>query len=155
MNNRDQASLHAAGTAAHQKLSRQPYSWLHPLIIAMTLIALLGGGLALHYVEARLVQSAGESLAFAAYSAVDNLDRMLAERYGDVQMMAYVAAHQNPGSAEHARYFERIHQAYPVYLWLAITDRHGRVMSATDAATIGSDCSTRKWFQTGRLLHAP
>ena len=154
MNNHDQASVHAAGTAAQRQSARKPYSWLHPLIIAMSLIALLGGGLFLHYVEGRLLQSAGESLAFAAVSAVDSLDQMLAERYGDVQVMAYVAAHQNPGSAEHARYFERIQQAYPVYLWLGITDRHGRVMSATDAATIGVDCSVRTWFQKARLLHA-
>ena len=155
MNDQDQSSFHASGTVVHRQSSRQPYSWLHPLIIAMTLIALLGGGLSLHYVEARLLQSTGESLAFAAVSAVDSLDRMLAERYGDVQMMAYVAAHQNRGSTAQARYFERIQQAYPVYLWLASTDRHGRVMTATDAATIGRDISERTWFRTGRLLHVP
>jgi len=121
----------------------------------MTLIALLAGGLSLRYVEARLIQSMGESLAFAAASAVDSLGEMLAERYGDVQMMSYVTAGQNQGSTAQARYFQRVQQAYPVYLWIAVTDPHGRVMAATDASTIGRDCSVRSWFQAGRLRHAP
>ncbi|MGQ0665783.1 MAG: response regulator [Nitrospiraceae bacterium] len=155
MNDHNQASFHATGTTVHRQSSRQPYSWQHPLIIAMTLIALLAGGLALRYVEARLVQNTGESLAFAAVSAVDSLDQMLAERYGDVQMMSYVTAGQNRSSAAQARYFQRVQEAYPVYLWIAVTDRDGRVMVATDAATIGRDCRASTWFQAGRLLHAP
>ena len=154
MNDQNQSRDHAAGTAVPRRSSRRPFSWLHPLIIAMTLIALLAGGLSLRYVEARLIQSAGESLAFAAASAVDSLDQMLAERYGDVQMMSYVMAGQDQGSTAQARYFQRVQEAYPLYLWIAVTDRHGRVMAATDASTIGRDCSVRTWFQAGRLRHA-
>jgi hypothetical protein len=133
MNNHDQSSSHASGTAVEGQSSRRPYSWLHPLIIAMTLIALLAGGLCLRYVEARLVQSTGESLAFAAASAVDSLSEMLAERYGDVQMMSYVMASQTRDSIARARYLERVQQAYPVYLWLAVTDRQGRIVTAVFA----------------------
>ena len=40
--------------------------WLPALIAAITLVVILTGGLALHYVETRLVASAGESLTLAA-----------------------------------------------------------------------------------------
>ncbi len=154
-NDRDTSqSRYPTGIAEHASPSSRPYSWLTVLIIVMTLVALLAGGLSLRYLKGRLVESTGESLALAAVSAADSLDRMLAERYGDVQTMAYLLAQRNYGTAELARYFQQLQQAYPVYLWLGVTDRHGRITAATDEAAIGVDASAHGWFQAGRARHA-
>src|SRR3989338_4732688 len=65
-----------------------PYPWLTPLMIVMAVVALAIGGLALYHIETRLVAASGETLAMAASGIADKLDLLLAERYGDIQMMA-------------------------------------------------------------------
>ncbi len=46
------------------------------------------GGLALQYIETRLVAAAGESLTVAAVAITDKLDLLMAEVSGDSQRMA-------------------------------------------------------------------
>ncbi len=67
-------------------LSRGSYGRLPILILLMTLVILLIGAVALHYVENRLVATTGESLALAAADIADMLDRLLFERYSDIPM---------------------------------------------------------------------
>ena len=66
----------------------RPYSWLRVLIIAMGIVTLAIGAIALHYIETRMVATAGETLALTAAEVSDKLDRVLYERYVDVQMIA-------------------------------------------------------------------
>ena len=61
---------------------------LPALMVIITLVAIIIGGFALHYVEQAMVASAGESLSLAAVTIADNLDRQMAERYGDIQLLA-------------------------------------------------------------------
>src|SRR5687768_10889566 len=77
---------------------RQPYFWLPVLIIVMTIVALVIGGLVLHCVEHRLVAASGQNLTLAAAEIGDKLDRLLFERHGDVLMMskAFAVHMQNP-----------------------------------------------------------
>ena len=58
-----------------------PYSWLWTLILAMTVVTLAIGGITLHYLETRMVATAGETLALTATEVSDKLDRFLFERY--------------------------------------------------------------------------
>ncbi|MBI5775767.1 MAG: hypothetical protein HY444_00130, partial [Nitrospirae bacterium] len=67
------------------------YASLTWLIIAMTVVVLAIGTIAVRYVESRLVASRGESLALAASEIAHKLDLLLAERYSDVRALA-----QNP-----------------------------------------------------------
>lgn len=62
--------------------------WMPGLIVAMVLVSILVGTLALHYVETRLVGSASESLTLTAVDIADKLDMLMGKRYGDIQMMA-------------------------------------------------------------------
>lgn len=73
----------ATGTTGPGSSSCRPYSWLTAIIIIMTLIALLAGGLSLRYSKGHLVEGTGQSLALAAVSAADSLDQMLADRLED------------------------------------------------------------------------
>src|SRR5574341_854504 len=54
----------------------------------MTVLTLAAGWFLLQYVERRLVDATGEQLTLAAAEVSDKLDRLLFERYSDVQMMA-------------------------------------------------------------------
>ncbi|MER3423494.1 MAG: hypothetical protein C4293_09935 [Nitrospiraceae bacterium] len=67
---------------------RTIYNWLPILILAITAVALITALATLHYFQRSLLQMAGESLALAASDLAQQLDRVLFERYGDVQMMA-------------------------------------------------------------------
>src|SRR5262245_66415282 len=71
-----------------QPLDSSRYRWLPQLIILMNLVALLAGVFLLRNVESRLVAAAGEELTISAAEVSDKLDRLLLERYGNVQMMA-------------------------------------------------------------------
>ena len=63
--------------------------WLPGLIVAMVLVSILVGALALHYADTSLVGSAGESLTLTAVNIPDTLDMRMRERYGDIQMIAH------------------------------------------------------------------
>ena len=131
--------------------ARRPYTWLQVLMIVMTAVAMTIGALALHYIETRLVGTAGESLSMAAAEIADKLDRLLFERYGDVQMMARAFGSHMSNRAYVNSYLAWMKESYrPVYLWLGVTDQHGRVIAATDPKTVGQDVSKSAWFRAVR-----
>ena len=118
--------------------------WLSALIIAMTLVALLIGGLALHSVEMYLVASAGESRALVAVEIADKLNMLMAELDGTIQRMAYSQTFQGRGAATKTRYQEWMVTALPVYGWLGVTVASGHIVSATDHASVGQVRGDRK-----------
>ena len=84
-------------------LTRRSYGRLPILILLMTLVILIIGAVALHYVENRLVATTGESLALAAGDIADMLDRLLFERYSDIPMMCRAQAFQGRDVAHEVR----------------------------------------------------
>ena len=117
----------------------------------MTLVALMIGGLILHYVENRLVQASGHDLTLAAADITDKLDRLMFERYGDVRMMAKAFADHVQNRAYLTDYLRWMKSSYaPVYLRLAVTDAQGRIVAATDKGSVGKDRSQELWFERAR-----
>lgn len=134
---------------------RQPdrgrfYQWLPLLIVLLTAVTVGIGIVALRTVEQRLVQRAGNSMALAAADIADKLDLLLFERYGDIQMMAQAAVFQGHDGAAMTDYLHAVQRAYPVYLWLAVTDARGVIVAATDPFSAGKDRSGEPWFQAVR-----
>nr|MBI3611609.1 PAS domain S-box protein [Nitrospirota bacterium] len=132
------------------QLGRRTFAWLLFLMIGITIVALGAGAIALKHVETSLIGSAGESLALAAVDIAGKLDLLLAGRYGDIQMMAQAPVLRGRDVAAMTAYLQTVQQAYPVYLWLAVTDTAGIVTAATDQATVGVDHSSSAWFQAVR-----
>ncbi len=126
---------------------RQPYAWLRGLILVMTLVAIGIGVLGLYYVEHRLVATAGESLALTATEIADKLDRLLFERFGDAKMLARIFASRPNDVAYMTGYLSWMQKSYPAYLWLGVVDREGRIVAASNSASVGQDLSKRPWFQ--------
>ena len=62
-------------------IGNQPYSWLPVLLVLMAVVTLAIGGMGLHYIETRMVATAGETLALTAAEVADKLDLFLFERY--------------------------------------------------------------------------
>jgi PAS domain S-box-containing protein len=131
---------------------RRPYRRLPLLIILMTVVAVAIGALALRYLENRLVASTGESLALAAADIANKLDLLLAERYGDIQVMAQAPALHEPDVAAMTAHLNALKKAHPAYLWLGVTDAHGRILAATDPSGVGKNRSGQDWFRAARDL---
>src|SRR5207245_486431 len=114
-------------------LTRRSYGRLPILILLMTLVILIIGAVALHYVENRLVATTGESLALAAADIADMLDRLLFERYSDIPMMARARVFQGRDRAAMTDYLNWVQKNYRVYRWLGVLDASRGIIAATAA----------------------
>lgn len=123
------------------------YRWLPYLIAAMTLFAFAAGARLVQFVESRLVVAAGESLTLAAAEVAEKTDRMLFERQGDALMMARAFSARSADQKYLSEYITWMKASYaPVYLWIAVTDRQGRMVAATEPSLLGQDHSHASWF---------
>ncbi len=135
--------------------SRRPYTWLQVLMVVMAVVAAALGTRALHDIEARLVIVAGKSLSVAAGEIANKLDRLMFERYGDVRTVAHAFSSQMSNRTYLHSYLARMKQSYsPVYLWLGVTDRQGRIIAATAPDTVGLEMGSSDWFQAARRTGA-
>ena len=132
------------------RTSPRPYAWLPTLIIVMVAAAVTIGGIALYYVEARLVAATGESLALAAADIADKLDLTLRARHDDIQVFAKAAVFQGYDHKAKSVYLTSLQERNPVYLWISLTDARGKIIAATNPSSIGQDRSSRQWFRAVR-----
>ncbi|HKN85674.1 MAG TPA: ATP-binding protein [Nitrospiraceae bacterium] len=131
-------------------LFTDPFRRISLLVISLIISAGVIGFLILQYVESAFVQRAGQTLELAAADAADKLDRLMFERYGDIQMMAHAFASEIDNPAFVSTYLSRVRQAYPLYMWLAVTDAQGKIIASTDSIWVGQVRTTTNWFQTVR-----
>lgn len=121
-------------------------SWLSALIVAIAVTAILAGAIILHYVETKLVESAGNSLMLAAVDIADKLDMEMAERYADIQMLSQALVFQGSDHLAKKQRLLALLEIYPVYRWAGVTDEKGRILVATDEASQGLDMSEEPGF---------
>src|SRR5207247_3782005 len=128
----------------------RPYVSVPVIIVMFVLMTLVIGFVALQKVEQHLIAATGESLALAAVDIADKLDRILYERYGDIQIMARTPVFQGRDAAAKIMFLQTIKAAFRYYLWLGVTDAQGRIVAATAPDSIGEDRSRMDWFKTVR-----
>ena len=127
---------------------RRSYVWLPVLIVGMTIVALVIGAVMLRSIEVRLVEATGENLTLAAAEIADKLDRLMFERYGDIQMIARAFSGRQGDKKFMEEYLRWMRSSYsPMYLWLGIVDHQGRMVAATDPALVGQDHSKSGWVE--------
>lgn len=129
----------------------RPYSWLTVLIIVMPVITMAIGGIALRYIETRMVATAGETLALTAAEVSNKLDRVLFAQHGDVQMIARAFSAQPDNREFQSTYLAWMKASYSDYLWIGVTNARGQVVVATDPVTVGRDYSAESWFESVRI----
>jgi PAS domain S-box-containing protein len=129
----------------------RPYSWLTILIIVMPVITIAIGGIALRYIETRMVATAGETLALTAAEVSNKLDRVLFAQHGDVQMIARAFSAQPDNREFQSTYLAWMKASYSDYLWIGVTNARGQVVVATDPVTVGRDYSAESWFESVRI----
>ena len=129
----------------------RPYSWLTILIIVMPVITIAIGGIALRYIETRMVATAGETLALTAAEVSNKLDRVLFAQHGDVQMIARAFSAQPDNREFQSTYLAWMKASYSDYLWIGVTNARGQVVVATDPVTVGRNYSAESWFESVRI----
>jgi PAS domain S-box-containing protein len=132
------------------KFQKRAYRRLPALIALLVFATVAMGAIALHFVQNRLVTASGESLALAAADIADKLDLILYERYGDIKILAQAPIFRGRDAAAKTTFLRTMLKAYRYYLWLGATDANGRIVAATDSASLGKDRSNAQWFKTVR-----
>lgn len=120
------------------------YRWLPLLVILMTgvmgFVALLG----FWKLEDHLEDRTGRDLQWAAMEIAEKLDLLFLERYGDIQIIATLLPEVGD-ETKHIRWIQhlkKIQEAYPIYAWIGLSDKAGRIVAATDPDTIGKDAGS-------------
>lgn len=120
-------------TRAFKTSSKWTERILPMLLLLCFVIATALGLYALSFLRAMLVAERGNELALNAAAVADTLDRVLFERYGDIQLFANDGVIREGTSEERTARLLRYSRRYWYYSWLGITDADGTVIAATDA----------------------
>ena len=93
-------------------------------------------------------------LASTAQVLADQLNRALAARYREIQIVSRLQPlqplwHGRP--AELRNVLEELQASYPNYSWIGFADNDGKVVSATNGLLEGVSVASRPWFQNGLL----
>lgn len=104
-----------------------------PLVLLLSFAIAVGMGLyALVSLRALLLEERGADLARTAARAADTLDRVLFERYGDIQLFANAKAVVEGTRDEQSEKLREYKKLYWYYSWIGVTDATGRIVAATD-----------------------
>ena len=138
---------------------------LLPLVLFLSFVIAVGMGLyALVSLRAVLVQEKGSELAGTAVQVADTLDRVLFERFGDIQLFANDRILIEGDLEERTKRLQEYGKLYTYYSWIGVTDERGRVVAAVNlsathdekigetgySAESGPDLNQPDWFETVR-----
>lgn len=106
-----------------------------PLVLLLSFAIAVGMGLyALVSLRAVLVQEKGAELAGRAVQLAATLDRVLFERFGDIQLFANDRLLIEGNKDESTKRLQEYKKLYLYYSWIGITDSTGRVVTATNSS---------------------
>ena len=105
-----------------------------PLVLLLCFVIATALGLyALSFLRTVLVSERGRELAMNAAAVADALDRVMFERFGDIQLFANDGILRDGTSAEKTARLLAHKQLYQYYSWLGVADENGHLTAATDA----------------------
>jgi signal transduction histidine kinase len=111
------------------------YGRLLPAVLLLCFVIAVGLGLyALSVLRAVMVGERGADLARAAAQAADTLDRVLFERFGDIQVFANDRILLEGTTDEKTERLLQYKNLYWYYSWIGVTDATGRTAAATDVS---------------------
>ncbi|HEV2172639.1 MAG TPA: hypothetical protein VGR71_03685, partial [Nitrospira sp.] len=111
------------------------YGRLLPIVLLLCFVIAVGLGIyALAVLRAVLVSERGADLARAAAQAADTLDRVLFERFGDIQLFANDRILLEGGRDEKRRRLQEYRTLYWYYSWIGVADASGRLVATTDSS---------------------
>ena len=148
-----------------QAMTAKP--WLKsslPLLLLLSFaISVALGAYALMSLRSVLVHERGRDLSRTAVGVADTLDRVLFERFGDIQAFSNDAILRDGSSEEKTLRVRQYKRLYWYYSWIGVTDDAGRIIAATGSpdapdqhpvkgapAEGGQPIDQQDWFETVR-----
>jgi hypothetical protein len=105
-----------------------------PLVLLLCFVIATALGLyALSFLRTVLVSERGRELAMNAAAVADALDRVMFERFGDIQLFANDGILRDGTRPEKTARLLSYKQLYQYYSWLGVADERGQLIAATDA----------------------
>ena len=131
---------------------------LLPLALFLCFAVAVGLGLyALSSLRSIMVSERGSELAQNAAAVADMLDRVLFERFGDVQLFANDGILREGTPADKTARLLHYKHLYWYYSWLGVTDERGHLIAATapipPQSTIGSIPETFDGVRQSGMVH--
>ncbi len=103
-----------------------------PLVLILCFsIATVLGLYALSFLRTMLVSERGRELAMNAAAVADTLDRIMFERFGDIQLFANDGVLREGTTDEKTARLLQYQQLYQYYSWLGVTNEQGELIAAT------------------------
>ena len=117
------------------------------IAILVSLLSWLLGSLIAHDSSTRMRSEIGQDLAETAYQMLDRLDRGIATRSHIIQVLSRLQELQgdNPRPL-----LDHLHQAFPEFAWIGLSDLQGRVKAASGGLLEGASIAERPVFINGR-----
>ncbi|MCI1280792.1 MAG: ATP-binding protein [Nitrospira sp.] len=104
-----------------------------PLVLLLCFVIATALGLyALSFLRGVLVSERGRELAMNAATVADTLDRVMFERYGDIQLFAKDGILRDGTQPQQTARLLDYKQLYQYYSWLGVADERGQLLAATD-----------------------
>ena len=127
-------------------LSRPPiYARQLALIVLISVVTLVAGCFGFMTLKHKLIAASGEMIALMATEVATQLDVLFVEHYRNVQFLT-MSDSIATSKATRAALLQTFKQTHSPYIWLGITDAAGRVVEATNPATIGFDGRATSWY---------
>lgn len=129
--------------------STRSYHWYVGLLV----VALMGLGvlclLALWIFQATLIEHAGQDLQRTATDVAEKLDRLLVDRSRNIEHLSHTLSEMKYGKKGRGwtDQLYQVQQQNPLYSWLGVLDSTGRVVVATDPASIGRKAEKTDWLR--------
>lgn len=128
----DKVNAHKTAAANRRRLSTASL----PVVLLLCFAIAVGLGLyALEFLRGVLVKERGVDLARTAARAADTLDRVLFERYGDIQLFANdrtLLEGALDAKTQRLRHYKKL---YWYYSWIGAADAAGHIIAATEPIT--------------------
>ncbi len=141
------------------------------LAIVILLVAGILGGLIGQSSITQLRARIGQSLATDASRIAERLNSEMAARARELDLLSALSQMGDttllqavppaspplptPPAVQHVQaLLDGLRRSSPAYTWIAVTDPKGRVLAATDPASVGTDISARAAFREGLRGHA-
>lgn len=133
--------------------AERPHRFAMLLVGLISIVTVFCIGWGACTIERRLVATAGHSLVQTATDAASKLETIIAERQGDIEVLASSPIARGHDRAALTAYLYRLLKSFPAYQWIGVTDAEGRIIAGTDPGTLSQNRSKSRWFQQAIRSH--
>ncbi len=118
--------------------NRKSGTWLPMIIVSVTVLSLMMGGMMLYFVHDHLIKKEGEALAFMAASMGQQIEDYVDERRRDLLLLAHAPDFLGTDMQSMTVYLQSAVKTHQAYLGLSVLNKRGVVVASTFEGLLGT-----------------